>query len=169
MASASLVINGYKIPSGRSGNAVRYGAHLLSENPGMKMSEFLPAVAKFSNLNESHAGWLTSAKIGSPATTLWRRQHEGQYRLYLQPGAEVLVGTHISIDQCYIDLCHKRMKALKINFGDLVEINVWDQRTLTETKKNGVLIDYRSNGLVNVLYDDKIKVVSLRTLSRIKG
>ena len=61
------------------------------------------------------------------------------------------------------------MKALKINFGDLVEINVWDQRTLTEIKKNGVLIDYRSSGLVNVLYDDKIKVVSLRTLSRIKG
>lgn len=168
MSNVKTVINGYKIPSGRSGNAVRYGAYLLSENPGMKMSEFLPAVAKFSELNESTAGWLTSAKSGSPATTLWRRQHEGQYRLYLQPEAEVLIGTHISNAQIYIDLCHKRMKALKINFGDLVEINVWDQRTRTERKKNGVLIDYRSNGLVNVLYDDKINVVSLRTISRIK-
>ena len=78
-----MVINGYKIPGGKGGLAVRYAANLIMNNPGVKQGDLLQTVCNLSELNLSTSAWITSPGNKSPAMKLWTRKKEGRgYCLY---------------------------------------------------------------------------------------
>ena len=74
-----MIINGYKIPGGKGGLAVRIAAELIIKNPGIKQGELLERACLLSELNLSTAGWITTpGKDRSPAEKLWTRQKIGR-------------------------------------------------------------------------------------------
>ena len=81
MAKANQqIINGYPIPSGKSGVGVRRACELVVSNPGIKQSDLLQAAAEYSKLNLGTASWLTSPGNGklNPVDRLWERRKEGR-------------------------------------------------------------------------------------------
>jgi hypothetical protein len=73
-----MVINGYKIPGGKGGLAVRIAADLIAKNPGIKQAELLSRACNQADLNLSTSGWITSPGDKSPAMKLWTRKKEGR-------------------------------------------------------------------------------------------
>lgn len=75
-----LVINGYRVPGGGGGIAVRRACETVLANPGIKQSELLREAVTFSTINFSTAGWITSPGPKSPACILWdRRKVDGVF------------------------------------------------------------------------------------------
>jgi len=76
-----ISVNGYTIPSGKGGVAVRRACEIIVKTPGIKQTDLLDAAAAFSRLNHSTAAWVTSpGQDGkpSPASCLWERRKEGR-------------------------------------------------------------------------------------------
>lgn len=71
------VIGGYRVPGGSSGAAVRKACEIVLAQPGIRQAKLLDDVVKFSRLNLSTAGWITSPGPKSPACILWDRRKEG--------------------------------------------------------------------------------------------
>lgn len=117
-----IVINEFRVTAGsHSGNAVRYGAWLLSENPGMQTDLFSDEVCKFTGLVERLNKWLIEPAKASPLGLLWsRRVNRNDSRLYLLPGAEVLVGTHITRAEVEYYKSERTMKSRNLLVGSLV-------------------------------------------------
>jgi len=68
------IVNGYKIPGGLGGIAVRYACELVIRTPGISQQNLLKSAAAMSYLDISHIGWLCSPHgINSPAGLLWDR------------------------------------------------------------------------------------------------
>lgn len=73
-----MVINGFKIPGGKGGLAVRIAANLIAKNPGIKQAELLSRACNQAEMNLSTSGWITSPGDKSPAMKLWTRKKEGR-------------------------------------------------------------------------------------------
>lgn len=73
-----MVINGFKIPGGKGGLAVRIAADLIAKNPGIKQAELLSRACNQVELNLSTSGWITSPGCKSPAMKLWTRKKDGR-------------------------------------------------------------------------------------------
>ena len=71
------IIGGYRVPGGASGAAVRFACEVVVSQPGIRQSNLLECVVKFSRLNLSTASWITSPGAKSPATILWDRRKAG--------------------------------------------------------------------------------------------
>lgn len=82
MAKNKLVVNGYSVPSGFSGVAVRRACELVLEHPGITQVKLLEEAVHTSGLNFSTAGWITSPGRKSPACILWDRRKEGVFKCY---------------------------------------------------------------------------------------
>jgi len=72
------IVNGYKMPGGRSGAAVAKACELIIQNPGIKQGDVLDHAAHWAKLNYSTASWITSPGPKSPAEILWTRQKVGR-------------------------------------------------------------------------------------------
>lgn len=73
-------IAGFRVPGGSSGAAVRKACEIVLAQPGIRQTKLLEDAVKFSRLNFSTAGWITSPGPKSPATILWdRRKVDGVF------------------------------------------------------------------------------------------
>ena len=78
-----MIINGYKIPAGKGGLAIRIAAQMIMKNPGIKQGDLLNEACAAAELNVSTATWITSPGSKSPAEKLWDRKKEGRgFKLY---------------------------------------------------------------------------------------
>lgn len=97
MAKDKLVINGYTVPGGSSGVAVRRACELILERPGIAQKHVLQEAVRFSGLNFSTAGWITSPGPKSPATLLWDRRKEGVFSCYPNTHTEKVIGAQAAL------------------------------------------------------------------------
>ena len=140
MSKEQLVVNGYKVPGGYSGAAVRRACELIIENPGITQKEVLDAAVGFSGLNYSTAGWITSPGPKSPATILWDRRKEGVFRCYPNEHTEKVLGAQEAFNEEFIRCAVKKYKSMKYHptVGDLIEVIKFSE---------GVFIGYSFYGL----------------------
>lgn len=97
MAKDKFIVNGYSVPTGYSGVAVRRACELVVERPGITQKELLDEAVRFSGLNFSTAGWLTSPGPKSPATILWDRRKEGVFKCYPNEFTDKVLGAQEAI------------------------------------------------------------------------
>jgi len=90
---AKLAVNGYKVPNGASGVAVRKACELITASPGISQKEVLEVAVRFSGLNFSTATWITSPSSKSPAGLLWDRRKEGTFKCYPNEFTSQVVGS----------------------------------------------------------------------------
>jgi len=123
MAKQRIVVNGYPVPTGFSGVAVRRACELVVASPGIRQADLLDAAVRFSGLNYSTAGWITSPGPKSPATILWDRRKEDVFRCYPNEHTEKVVGAQGALNE------EKRLLAVRLykswkyrpKLGDLVK------------------------------------------------
>jgi hypothetical protein len=97
MAKERLVVNGYIVPGGYGGAAVRRACETILENPGITQKDLLQEAVRFSGINLSTAGWITSPGPKSPATLLWDRRKEGTFKCYPNEHTEGVVGAEAAL------------------------------------------------------------------------
>jgi hypothetical protein len=97
MAKERLVVNGYIVPGGYGGVAVRRACETILENPGITQKDLLQEAVRFSGINFSTAGWITSPGPKSPATLLWDRRKEGTFKCYPNEHTEGVVGAEAAL------------------------------------------------------------------------
>lgn len=88
-----LIVNGYTVPGGKSGLAVRAAIDLLSAHPGTSREDLLSHVW---SLVKVDCDFLVSpTSLTTPVGKLWKRERKKSdvIRYYLLPGAEELTGT----------------------------------------------------------------------------
>ncbi len=97
MAKERLVINGYIVPGGFSGVAVRHACETVLANPGIPQTQLLQEAVRYSGINLGTAGWITSPGPKSPATLLWDRRKEGVFKCYPNEHTEGVVGAEAAL------------------------------------------------------------------------
>jgi hypothetical protein len=122
MAKERLVVNGYIVPGGYGGVAVRRACETILENPGITQKDLLQEAVRFSGINFSTAGWITSPGPKSPATILWDRRKEGTFKCYPNEHTEKVVGAQEALVDEFIKNSMREYKSTKFhpNPGDLV-------------------------------------------------
>jgi hypothetical protein len=97
MAKERLVVNGYIVPGGYGGAAVRRACETILENPGITQKDLLQEAVRYSGINMGTAGWITSPGPKSPATLLWDRRKEGVFKCYPNEHTEGVVGAEAAL------------------------------------------------------------------------
>lgn len=97
MAKERPVVNGYVVPGGYGGVAVRRACELVIAEPGIKQKDLLERSVQYSGINYGTAGWLTSPGPRSPATLLWDRRKEGVFRCYPNAFTDQVVGAEAAL------------------------------------------------------------------------
>jgi len=122
MAKEHLIVNGYRVPGGFSGVAVRRACETVLANPGVTQTELLKEAVRFSGINMGTAGWITSPGPKSPATLLWDRHKEGVFRCYPNEYTDKVVGAQDALVDEFIKNSMREYKSTKFhpNPGDLV-------------------------------------------------
>lgn len=133
MAKEKTIVNGYTVPGGYSGVAVRRACETVLANPGITQKELLADAVMCSGLAASTAGWIVSPgnpwNGKSPATRLWdRRVVPGHvFRCYPNEFTDKAMGSQDSILE---ELLRFTSAACKKNrppaVGDLVEVRPGD-------------------------------------------
>lgn len=139
MAKEHLVVNGFRVPGGFSGVAVRKACELIIANPGISQSEVLKLSVAYSGISLSQAGWITSPGPKSPATLLWGRRKEGVFRCYPNEHTESVVGAQ---DALFDEFTKTTMRVFRdVKFrpkpGDLVRVSQW------EAAGKGIFLGYQ--------------------------
>jgi hypothetical protein len=133
-----LVIGGYNVPSGAGRVAVAAAIDLIKQNPGVKQVDVQKHAVRFSGLNSSTAGWVTSPGVKSPATILWDRRKEGVFRCYPNENTALF---NLDPVQLASDLCKREMaEVIQVKVGDLVQV-----KTYCATEP-GILVGFRLYG-----------------------
>ena len=133
MAKEKTIVNGYTVPGGYSGVAVRRACETVLANPGITQKQLLAEAVMCSGLAASTAGWIVSPgnpwNGKSPATRLWdRRVVPGHvFRCYPNEFTDKAMGSQDSILE---ELLRFTSTACKKNrppaVGDLVEVRPGD-------------------------------------------
>lgn len=131
MAKEKTIVNGYTVPGGYGGVAVRRACETVLANPGITQKDLLYNAIACSGLNLSTASWLTSPgnpwNGKSPATRLWERREEDVFRCYPNEFTDKVVGSQDAILE---ELIRFTSTACKKNrppaVGDLVEVRPGD-------------------------------------------
>jgi hypothetical protein len=101
MAKEKTIVNGYTVPGGYGGVAVRRACEVILNNPGISQKELLEHAVACSGLGSSTAGWIVSpgnSPTGkSPATRLWDRRKEDVFRCYPNEFTDRVVGSQEAI------------------------------------------------------------------------
>jgi hypothetical protein len=101
MAKVKTIVNGYTVPGGFGGVAVRRACEFILERPGIAQKHVLEEAVHYSGINFSTAGWLTSPgnpwNGKSPATRLWDRRKEGVFSCYPNEHTEGVVGAQAAL------------------------------------------------------------------------
>jgi hypothetical protein len=143
MAKESLVVNGYKVPSGYSGASVRRACELVIAEPGIKQRDLLERSVMYSGINLSTAGWITSPGPKSPATLLWDRHKEGIFRCYPNAFTEIATGAQDALFDAIMNDVRLSLRGVKYRpaVGDLVGADDTVGKRWTE----GIFIGYSFN------------------------
>ena len=133
MAKEKTIVNGYTVPGGYSGVAVRRACETVLANPGITQKQLLAEAVMCSGLAASTAGWIVSPgnpwNGKSPATRLWdRRVVPGHvFRCYPNEFTDKAMGSQDAILE---ELLRFTSAACKKNrppaVGDLVEVRPGD-------------------------------------------
>jgi len=95
MPKLRIVVNGYSLPWGFSGVAVRRACELVLSQPGIPQSELMEKSAYFANISTSNSTWLVSPGEKSPALKLWHRERSGKrFLCYPNEFTSELIGAH---------------------------------------------------------------------------
>jgi hypothetical protein len=139
MAKEHLVVNGYKVPGGYGGIAVRRACETVIANPGITQKDLLQDAVRFSGINFSTAGWITSPGPKSPATLLWDRRKEGVFKCYPNEHTEGVGGSQEAIIDEFIRSTKRNLNAVKFRPkpGDLVRCSQWT------AEGEGIFIGYQ--------------------------
>lgn len=140
MAKVKTVVNGYMVPGGFGGVAVRHACETVLKNPGITQKDLLEAAVKCSGLNFSTAGWITSPGPKSPATLLWDRRKEGVFKCYPNAFTDGVVGAQAALFDEIMNQTRLQFRGVKDRPvpGDLVGID----DTLGNQYAEGLFIGY---------------------------
>lgn len=132
-AKEKTIVNGYTVPGGYSGFAVRRACETVLANPGITQKELLADAVMCSGLasGAGTAGWIVSPgnpwNGKSPATRLWERRKNDVFRCYPNEFTPEVIGSQDSILE---ELLRFTSTAYKKNrppaVGDLVEVRPGD-------------------------------------------
>lgn len=124
MAKVKTIVNGYTVPGGYSGVAVRHACETVLANPGITQKDLLEAAVKCSGLNFGTAGWITSPGPKSPATLLWDRRKEGVFKCYPNEHTEKVVGAETALFDEVMNQTRLSFRGVKYRpaVGDLVAL-----------------------------------------------
>ena len=127
MAKERLVVNGYIVPGGYGGVAVRRACELVTLWPGISQVDLLNTSVMFSGINHGTAGWITSPGPRSPATLLWDRRKEGTFRCYPNEHTGKVVGAQDALVDEFFKNSMWEYKSTKFHPkpGDLVKSSQW--------------------------------------------
>ena len=125
MAKEHLVINGYRVPGGFSGVAVRRACEMVAAIPGIAQKDLLAEAIRYSGLNGSTAGWITSPGSKSPAGLLWDRNKEGVFKCYPNKFTEGVVGAQAALFDEIMNTTRLQLRGAKFRPvpGDLVNFH----------------------------------------------
>ena len=125
MAKEHLVINGYRVPGGFSGVAVRRACEMVVAIPGITQKDLLAEAIRYSGLNGSTAGWITSPGYKSPAGLLWDRHREGVFKCYPNEHTERVVGAQAALFDEIMNGVRLQLRGAKFRPvpGDLVNFH----------------------------------------------
>ena len=140
MAKERLVVNGYIVPGGYGGAAVRRACETILENPGITQKDLLQEAVRFSGINFSTAGWITSPGPKSPATILWDRRKEGTFKCYPNEHTEGVVGAQAALFDEVMNQTRLQLRGVKYRPvpGELVSFLAIDGTPYS----TGLLIGY---------------------------
>ena len=124
MAKVKTVVNGYMVPGGFSGVAVRHACETVIANPGITQKDLLEAAVKYSGLNFGTAGWITSPGPKSPATLLWDRQKEKVFKCYPNEHTDKVIGAETALFDEIMNQTRLSFRGVKYRpaVGDLVSL-----------------------------------------------
>ena len=124
MAKVKTIVNGYTVPGGYSGVAVRHACETVIANPGITQKDLLEAAVKFSGINFSTAGWITSPGPKSPATLLWDRQKEKVFKCYPNEHTDKVIGAETALFDEVMNQTRLSFRGVKYRpaVGDLVSL-----------------------------------------------
>lgn len=101
MAKEKTIVNGYTVPGGYSGVAVRRACEVILNHPGISQKELLEVATMCSGLASSTAGWIVSPgnpwNGKSPATRLWDRRKSDVFRCYPNEFTDKVTGSDDAI------------------------------------------------------------------------
>ena len=125
MAKVKTIVNGYTVPGGYSGVAVRHACETVLKNPGITQKDLLEAAVKCSGLNFGTAGWITSPGPKSPATLLWDRRKEGVFKCYPNEHTDKVIGAEAALFDEIMNQTRLSFRGVKYRpaVGDLVALN----------------------------------------------
>ena len=133
------VINGYTIPGGKGGWAVRRACEIIISQPGIGQSKLLESAAGWADLNLGTAGWITSPSDKSPAGKLWTRVKEGRgYSLHPNEFTQQATGALDFVKE-EVAKDYDKLESIGIKPGDLVSAKhtVWNTTTGTTIESIG--------------------------------
>ncbi len=158
MAKQKTIINGYTIPSGRGGVAVRKACELLIANPGMAQSKLHEEACYYAGISSSHTGWLVNPNDPKcPLPKLWNRNKEGVFRHYPNEFTKQGIGSEQAIFDLLADTVRSAVRKSPYvpKVGDLID----------DSGITGLFIGYE---LLGKLYDSPDEIIELGSLSGIK-
>ena len=125
MAKEQLVVNGYRVPGGHGGVAVRRACEMVAALPGITQKELLAEAIRYSGLSASTAGWITSPGSKSPAGLLWDRHREGVFKCYPNEHTERVVGAQAALFDEIMNITRLQHRGAKFRPvpGDLVNFH----------------------------------------------
>jgi len=128
MAKDQLVVNGYRVPGGHSGVAVRRACEMVAALPGITQKDLLAEAIRYSGLNGSTAGWITSPGSKSPAGLLWDRNKEGVFKCYPNKFTEGVVGAQAALFDEIMNITRLQLRGVKFRPtpGELVSFLNYD-------------------------------------------
>lgn len=140
MAKEHLVVNGYRVPGGFSGVAVRRACEMVTAVPGVTQKELLQAAVQYSGLNGSTAGWITSPGPKSPAGLLWDRNKEGVFKCYPNKFTDGVVGAQAALFDEIMNQTRLGFRGVKYRpaVGDLVSLG----NSVGKVYSEGLFIGY---------------------------
>ena len=101
MAKEKTIVNGYTVPGGYSGVAVRRACEVILNHPGISQKDLLEVATMCSGLASSTAGWIVSPgnpwNGKSPATRLWERRKSDVFRCYPNEFTDKVTGSDDAI------------------------------------------------------------------------
>jgi len=101
MAKEKTNVNGYTVPGGYSGVAVRRACEVILNHPGISQKDLLEVATMCSGLASSTAGWIVSPgnpwNGKSPATRLWDRRKSDVFRCYPNEFTDKVTGSDDAI------------------------------------------------------------------------
>jgi len=126
MAKERPVVNGYVVPGGFGGVAVRRACEFILEQPGVAQGHVLEEAVRYSGINYGNASWITSPgnpwNGKSPATRLWDRRKEGTFKCYPNAFTDQVVGAEAALFDEIMNQTRLSFRGVKYRpkVGDLV-------------------------------------------------